>query len=314
MNENTQTPVIDTASPHLDNHAPKVSVTVVTYNHGKWLADCLDSILTQKTDFSFEIIVGDDASTDSLTKEILADYAKKYPKIIKPVFRGSNLGPTANYLDVVSRVAGEYVAHIDGDDLMLPGKLQRQADYLDEQRDVVMVGHQADCIDKNGKVVGKFQKSNQPQKFDINTLLKRHAVFPHSSIMYRSERRHQFKYEGIERLDIYTYLLIASSGRIGYLRESLGLYRRHVGIATKGFPATLQGDVIKLAVALGLSQSAVRTYEAKLQLAHAYASWKGGDISSYGRATRNSLRLKIYSVEQIKFFVHYCLYVLRKGL
>lgn len=299
-------------SPPIDQttRKPKVSVTVVTYNHGAWLAECLDSILSQKTDFDFEIIVGDDASTDGYTREILLDYSKKFPEIIKAVLREKNIGPTANYLDVVSRVAGNYVAHIDGDDLMLPGKLQKQVDFLDANPDCVMLGHQADCIDKVGAIVGKFQKGYPPKIFSIDTLLGKHAVFPHSSIMYRSERRHLFKYEGVERLDIYTYLLIASGGLVGYLKDSLGLYRRHVGIAAKGFPATLQGDVIKLAIALDVKKSAVDTYQAKLHLADAYACWKRGDISSYGYAIKKSIGLKLYSFEQIKFAIHFLICIL----
>jgi|GEM_PF-6873929 glycosyltransferase involved in cell wall biosynthesis len=71
---------------------PKVSVTVVTYNHGNWPAQCLESIVTQKTDFPFEVIVGDDASTDGRTVEVLREYASKYPEVIVPIFREKMLG------------------------------------------------------------------------------------------------------------------------------------------------------------------------------------------------------------------------------
>lgn len=185
---------------------PVVSVTVVTYNHGIWLEECLESIVTQETDFPFEVIVGDDASTDSLTIAILQKYADKYPNIIVPVFREKNVGPTANYFDVVQHARGKYIAHVDGDDRMLPGKLQIQKDFLETNTDCVMVGHQVKGIDRDGKYK-KFFSSHHPQKFDSNYLLSHHAVFAHSSIMYRACVRSLLQYNNINRLDIYILLL-----------------------------------------------------------------------------------------------------------
>jgi glycosyltransferase involved in cell wall biosynthesis len=137
----------------LKSTVPKVSVIVLTFNHGPWLAECLDSIVSQRTDFPFEIIVGDDASTDGITTNILRDYAQRYPDLIIPVIRDKNIGGCANLIDVQSKTRGEYIASCDGDDMMLPGKLQKQTDYLDSRQDCSMVGHQTKQLLPNGKLV-----------------------------------------------------------------------------------------------------------------------------------------------------------------
>lgn len=77
----------------------KVSVCVMTYNQEKYIGQCLESLVTQETDFDFEIIVGDDFSTDG-TRDVIQEYQKKYPDIIKPVFRDKNVGITENIKEI----------------------------------------------------------------------------------------------------------------------------------------------------------------------------------------------------------------------
>lgn len=282
---------------------PKVSVTVVTYNHGDWLAECLESIVSQKTNFPFEVIVGDDASTDGRTTEVLREYAEKYPHMVIPVIRQQNIGPTANYFDLVRRARGAYIAHVDGDDQMLPGKLQIQSDFLDANLDCVMVGHQMKVIDKQGKYLKNFS-SNHPKLFDCNYLLSHHAVFAHSSIMYRAYVRDQFHYENIERLDAYIYLLIGTRGRIAFLDLPLGIYRRGVGVASRGWSVPLQEDVISHAEKIGLRTTVIKRYRAYLKLAEAYAAYKEGKYYEYFSATTASIKIRLYSLKQIFLLFH----------
>ena len=95
--------------------APMVSVIVVTYNHEKYIAKALDSILKQKTKFLFEILVGDDASTDSTT-QIVLDYQKKYPSIVRVVLHDKNVGAARNSYDTMKLSRGKYLASCEGDD------------------------------------------------------------------------------------------------------------------------------------------------------------------------------------------------------
>ena len=130
---------------------PKVSVIVATYNHKNYIAQTLESIVKQKCDFEFEAIVGDDASKDG-TAKIVAEYAEKYPDIIKPVLRKKNLGAFRNNADLYKRAKGEYIALLEGDDYWLPDdKLRKQVEFLDGNPDYVAHFGRCVVINKEGK-------------------------------------------------------------------------------------------------------------------------------------------------------------------
>lgn len=113
----------------------KVSVCVVTYNQEKYIYQCLQSIVDQEVDFEIEVIVGDDCSTDR-TPEIIANFANKYPLIIKNNRQCFNVGPFKNQIDICSKAQGDYIAHCDGDDYWLPGKLKAQILFLEKNKNV----------------------------------------------------------------------------------------------------------------------------------------------------------------------------------
>lgn len=136
--------------------SPKITVLCLAYNHASYIKDALEGFVSQKTRFSFEVIVHDDASTDG-TADIIREYARRYPEIIKPVFqkenqysRGVAIGPTFCF----PLVRGEYVALCEGDDYWTdPLKLQLQADALDAHPEVDLCTHGA-LVTQNGKFHG----------------------------------------------------------------------------------------------------------------------------------------------------------------
>lgn len=128
---------------------PKVSVCVITYNQESYISQCLQSLVDQQTDFEFEVIVGDDFSTDR-TREIVLEFQRVYPHIVKTRFQPFNTGGSRNNLEVHASARGYYVAHLDGDDYALPGKLQAQADALDADDMCNAVWHPVDFFDDAG--------------------------------------------------------------------------------------------------------------------------------------------------------------------
>src|SRR5690348_8708009 len=86
---------------------PKLSVHIVTYNHARFICQALDSVLMQRVRFDYEIVIGDDCSTDG-TSEIIKNYQRQYPQKIKPIFRKSNLGPGRNAVDTLQKCRGDY--------------------------------------------------------------------------------------------------------------------------------------------------------------------------------------------------------------
>lgn len=260
---------------------PKVSVCVITYNHGYWLKECLQSIVVQVTDFPFEVIVGDDCSTDGITREILREFAEKYPNLIVPLFRDTNMGGggTQNYLDVMRRARGKYIANFDGDDRMLPGKLQKQTDFLDKHPDCTMVTHDLRTFEgKIGKILAeRINDLVIPEKSDINYLLLNRCFFGHSSKMFRSsDIISQFRDK--PTVDFFMHVEHASKGNVGYINEVLGEHRKSPGTATDSSSPFYQAiinayyDAFDRALELGADPNVVARGRLLFKFSTAYQS------------------------------------------
>ena len=103
---------------------PLVSVHMVTYNHRPYIAQALEGALQQQTHFPFEVVIGEDCSTDG-TRDIVFDYQKRYPELVRVITSDRNVGPNANGLRVSEACRGKYIAYCDGDDFWHhPRKLQ----------------------------------------------------------------------------------------------------------------------------------------------------------------------------------------------
>jgi len=213
----------------------KVSVCVVTYNQEKYIAECLQSLVDQVTDFPFEIIVGEDCSTDR-TREIVLEFQKRYPDIIKPLLHVENVGASQNYLMTNAKACGEYIAHMDGDDYALPGKLQAQADFLDTHDACNMVFHRMDFIDGKNYIHSKsVTKKILDYKFYRKDIIEFVAIAANSSKMYRSRLR-EIDLPEFELVDYTANVVQIDSGYAAYCSpNSLGVYRRGIGVS--GSPA-----------------------------------------------------------------------------
>lgn len=161
----------------------QVSVCVVTYNQENYIAECLESLVNQVTNFRYEIIVGEDCSTDG-TRSIVQRYVEKYPDLIVPLFYKENLGPVENIKQVYKKAKGKYIAHMDGDDIALPGKLQKQFEVLEKNNDCVICAHQMELINENDEVVGIDHVLNPKGKYTTYDLYLIHTLFRHSSKMF----------------------------------------------------------------------------------------------------------------------------------
>lgn len=122
---------------------PLVSICCLTYNHAPYIKDCLDGFLMQKTDFKFEVLIHDDASTDD-TEKIIRVFEKKYPDIIKPLYETENQwikGRRGSAVFNFPRAKGKYIALCEGDDYWIdPLKLHKQVTFLEENKDYGLVG------------------------------------------------------------------------------------------------------------------------------------------------------------------------------
>jgi glycosyltransferase involved in cell wall biosynthesis len=204
----------------------KLSVVVVTYNHKNFINDTLQSIVDQTVDFNMEVWVADDCSTDG-TREIVLDYQRRYPHLIKPLFNEVNLGAIQNYFNALAFCQGEYIAHMDGDDLMLPTKLQKQVDFLDTHPECALCFHLVTGIDEHGKKSRIYRAPEIFKTFDLDGLIRNGSVFTHSSKMFRKSAIPPEGFDtSVTRVGDYLWhIQNACYGDIGLLKEVLGVYR-----------------------------------------------------------------------------------------
>lgn len=207
---------------------PKCAVITFSYNHEKFIAECIESIAAQK-DCDFEHVIFDDASTDG-TQDIIRQYAQKYSHIKPVLFRrkpGSTIGPAFQSL------RNEYVALCDGDDYFTdPLKLKKQMDFLDAHSDHAVCGHFAEVRFENGKEAHIFPARafiGQKKSFSLEDLLQGNFLQT-CSVMYRWRFRNGLPvwFNPLLRpADWYWHVLHAENGRIGFIPETMAVYRRH---------------------------------------------------------------------------------------
>lgn len=129
-----------------------VSVIMLTYNHEKYIRRALNSVLKQKTNFRYEIVIGDDASPDN-TASIIHEYVKKYPSVFNATLRRENVGGCENAYDLFRKAKGKYIANLEGDDYWTDEyKLQKQIDFLESEDNRHYIGcvHTCYWVDENG--------------------------------------------------------------------------------------------------------------------------------------------------------------------
>lgn len=215
---------------------PKVSVCVVTYNQVAYIRQCLQSIVDQETDFEFEVIVADDCSTDG-TQDIVREFAERYPRLVRPMLNESNLGPWMNYLRAHRVARGEYIAHMDGDDYALPGKLQTQSAHLDLHPECNFVWHRMHILNDSTGVLAedRTRVEQLPEHgFTRVDLLRYMTIGISSSRMYRSRTR-DFDAPPFPMLDFLINVEQIGNGTAAFAGTApLGVYRAGIGIASRG--------------------------------------------------------------------------------
>lgn len=214
----------------MNNNDIQVSVCIVTYNQESYIAECIESIVTQQTNFKFEIIIGEDCSSDN-TRAIVQQYAEKYPDLIIPVFHKKNVGVVENIKQIYEKARGKYIAHLDGDDLALPSKLQKQFDVMEKNPQAIFCSH--DMLEiLNHRIVEKRSWNYPEGEYTILDLIKNLPFFAHSSKLFRVIDNCDLSnvLKDANTLDIEIHLYQATMGSILHLEEELGCYRHNVGV------------------------------------------------------------------------------------
>ena len=211
---------------------PLVTVHIITYQHGSYIKKCIEGVLMQKVNFPFEIIIGEDFSTDK-TREIVFDYAKKYPQKIRVITADYNVKEKANTTRCMRRARGKYIAICEGDDYWTsPYKLQKQADVMEKDDSIAIAAHRIEYIDEEKQhLFPKFSKEEK-EIGNIFDILERNYLFACSVMIRRSmipfkkvERVSSFLIQGDWPLLVFT----AENGKIYFSNEIMAVYRLHKG-------------------------------------------------------------------------------------
>jgi len=212
-----------------------VSINCITYNHEKYIKEALEGFLMQKTNFKFEILIHDDASTDN-TANIIKKYEKKYPKIIKPIYQKENQfskGIKVNFEFNYKRSKGKYIALCEGDDYWTdPYKLQKQVDFLETHKEFSMCFHSVEKIDEDGNILNyKLWPDNTRTKeiTSLTDILKANYIAT-ASVLFRNYLINYDDYVNLSKNlsfgDWVYHVLNAKKGHIYFINQKMGVYRK----------------------------------------------------------------------------------------
>lgn len=210
----------------------KVSVVCCVYNHERYLRKCLESLTSQQTNFRYEVIVHDDASTDR-SAEIIREFEEKFPNIIVPIYQVENQYSQGNNpaLIVLKQARGEYIAICEGDDFWTSEhKLQTQADFLDENLDYSMCAHASYYAHEDGSLYSDmfFRPFDSSREVMIQEVLDGWN-FATNSLVYRKVARKELiiPFRGdCPNGDYALAVYLALNGKVYYIDELMSAYRK----------------------------------------------------------------------------------------
>lgn len=215
----------------------KLSVIVTTWNNEKFIGRCLRSILTQEVSFKYEILVGNDASTDA-TADVVRKIEKEFPGVIVFHDREKNVGTSENFVDLVYKAKGKYIAQVDGDDALIDKcKFQTQVDLLEENEDVAICFHHYKNVDADGN---ELKPSKTPFEEDTITdldLLLTTTMGPGNTTVFRKSAlpptAPNWLRQCANHKDFAIQFLVASKGKVAYINKVMSAYTIHETNITK---------------------------------------------------------------------------------
>lgn len=213
-------------------NVPLVSVRCITYNHESYIRKCLEGFIMQKTNFKFEVIVHDDASTDK-TADIIREYAEEYPDIIKPIYEKEN--QYSKGVEVLCKIMdkhmqGKYIAICEGDDYRIDeNKLQKQVDFMEKHENYSLCFHAHKYLynDNSEKEIHQYADNN----YDVSVkdiILKGGGFIETSAMLFRKDsvKDKPFWYFGIPYVyDYQLNLLLSIRGKVCYLNDVMSTWR-----------------------------------------------------------------------------------------
>lgn len=233
----------------------KISVVIISYAQEKYISEAIESVLAQKVNFKYEVLLADDCSPDN-TKKIIKKYEKKYPDIIKVLDRPKNLGAAANTMDACLTAKGEYITILEGDDYWCDeNKLQFQVDFLDKNPDFYGVSHLQEGRDLDNNFKGYFPKSIREDTIieDVSDYVNNHKIFSSSATVYRNffaDKKLLKQYEKLNELDTLIgdaqkCIFLCYLGKVFVSTKAMQVYRMRNNDGNSNFNSSHSIDEIQ---------------------------------------------------------------------
>ncbi len=205
-----------------------VSINCITYNHEKYIGQAIESFLSQETNFNYEIIIGDDCSTDN-TKKIVEEYVEKYPNKIRLITDVKNVGARNNEIRIHNASRGKYIAICEGDDYWIDNKkLQKQIDYMEKNQECTLCFHNAKKFDDVAQEYCGLMIDSKFKSMEIGEEKFLELQFiPTASTVYRKEAKENFPNWYMNAIvgDLPSHLILIDRGYAYYIDEIMSAYR-----------------------------------------------------------------------------------------
>lgn len=221
-----------------------ISILVAVYNHEKYIRQAIESILMQKGDFSYEVFVGEDCSTDG-TRDILKSMEPDLPEEFHILYREQNMGRKGkgNFEDLQSRLTGKYVIVLEGDDFWIyPYKLQRQFEFLEQHPEFLAVAHNTEIVGEHGEILDEDYPECKTAEYTVKDFGEGLLPGQTTTILFRNYHAYptfsthlpECDYPG----DRYKAFLLVANGRVACIQEKWSAYR-HVTSSGDSFSARM---------------------------------------------------------------------------
>ncbi|WP_223709156.1 glycosyltransferase [Flavobacterium potami] len=223
---------------------------MITYNHSKFIEQTIESIMNQTTNFDYKLFIGEDFSSDD-TRAICKRLKYKYPDKIDLFLNDTNLGANVNARQIFKACfesGAKYVALCEGDDYWIdPLKLQKQVDFLEDNKDYVLCFHPIKILKQDGEIVDDFI-TNVPQDYETIETLARLGNYIHTpSVVFRNVIKElPFEFQLTPIGDYFLYIILAQYGKLKCLEEKMAVYRYNVGVISKMSNLDIANNNVKM--------------------------------------------------------------------
>ncbi len=310
------------------NNEIMLTVKMLAYNHEKYIAQAIESIVSQKTEYRYELLIGEDCSTDN-TRAVIQEYEERYPEIIRVIYQKHNLGCTKNSYSLDLHARGKYVAGCEGDDFWCDdSRIQKDVEYLESHPEYVGVCHKCRIVDEEGREIAPDTLDSREKfwEFDKDVFTLRDyekwltpghgCAQTRRNVIKGSALDYSIIYKASKRVGDRTHLLVhIVEGDIRCMPDVVACYRYRISGNHNNFMTFQKQNNIRdedYLMMMRLEQWALRNKGIKLDLetvkkdrfAGSVVTWMNNPVKENGRVVRNII---CYSGKPLR----YCWYLIK---